>query len=308
MELPAGPCKNAKIDKVLIVGPNGNVGRALIPQLLKLGYEVRALQYRSEVPARDGQEVVTGHTLDAEAVRKAMDGVDAVCHLIRATGPGDTQCEKWLNCCVVGAVNLLEAAKDLPLVRYVAGSADNVFGHITMPHHGPINENHTKRFADGYYGLFKILEEELCRQYHLGFGVPTVITRFGLIWTDEIAAAGGWALDRKNRKIKRLIDVNRKPLVRHDVHMNDVVQGVLLALQKDAAVGEDFTFIGPAPYSSGELTAILHEKTGWPVEDVLTDWYSWTIDDSKARSVLGYRPTVNPLDYLREYDLEIPRA
>ena len=305
MKLPATIRRNEKIDKVLVVGPNGNVGRALIPALLSLGYKVRALQYCSEVPARDGQEIVPGHTLDAEAVRRAVEGVDAVCHMIRATGPGDTQCQKWLNCCVVGATNLLEAVKDRPLVRFVAGSADNVFGHVTMRHYGPINENHTKRFADDYYGLFKILEEELCRQYHLGFAVPTVVTRFGLIWTDEVAAAGGWALNRKARKIRRLIDVDGECLVRHDVHIDDAVQGVLLALCRDEAVGEDFTFASPAPYSSDRLCAILKDKTGWPIEDAPTAWHSWTLDDSKARSLLGYSPTVDILDFLRRYELGV---
>ena len=34
--------KHADINKVLIVGPNGNIGTRLIPVLLKLGYKVRA--------------------------------------------------------------------------------------------------------------------------------------------------------------------------------------------------------------------------------------------------------------------------
>jgi nucleoside-diphosphate-sugar epimerase len=157
MKRPDDIERHPRIRTILVVGANGNVGRALIPRLLRLGYRVRALQYRSEVPARKGQEVAQGHTLDAESMKRAVEGVDAVCHLIRATGPGSSRCEKWLNCCVVGATNLLEAAKDAPLVRYVAGSADNVFGHVTTPHPGPINENHPKRFADNYYGLFKIL-------------------------------------------------------------------------------------------------------------------------------------------------------
>ncbi len=34
------------------------------------------------------------------------------------------------------------------------------------------------------------------------------------------------------------------------------------------------------------------------------DMQEETMHDAKARSVLGYKPTVNPLDYLREYDLK----
>ena len=99
--------KNTDIHKVLVVGPNGNVGKVLIPELLKAGYEVRALQYRSPVASQKGLDVVQGHTLDVASLEKAMDGVQAVCHLIRATGPGNTPFEQWFNCCVAGAPNLL---------------------------------------------------------------------------------------------------------------------------------------------------------------------------------------------------------
>ena len=292
--------KHPEISRILIVGPNGNVGRHLIPALLALGYEVRALQYRSVVEPRPGLEVVQGHTLDPASLDRAMDGVDAVCHLIRATGPGDSAREKWFNCCVRGAVNLLEAARERPLKRYIAGSADNVFGHVTMRHAGPINENHPKRFADEYYGLFKIVEEELCRQYRLGWQVPVVITRFPLIWTADTARSAAGNLDRENRKILQKLDIDGKPLVRHDAFMDDVVSGLLLALQHDAAVGHDFNIVGPAPYSSTQLCRILQARFNGPIEPQPTDWHSWTLDDSKARSMLGYRPRVNVLDWLEK--------
>lgn len=298
-------CKNPDIDEVLVVGPNGNMGSALIPELLRLGYKVRALQYRSEVQPRPGLEVVQGNTLDRASLEKAMDGVDAVCHLIRATGPGDSPFEKWFNCAVTGAANLLETARQAKLLRFIAGSADNVFGHVTIPHYGPINENSPQRFADGYYGLFKIVEEAMCRQYYLGFDVPVVIARFGLTWNDDLVASAAGCLDRKAKKIIKRMDIEGKPLVRHDGHIDDVVQGILLCLQKDEAVGEDFNFVAAAPYSSTEICCVLSEKYDWPVVQQATDYYSWTTSCEKARSVLGYRPQVNVLDWLRE-KLDLP--
>ena len=44
----AQTAKHPDIDKVLVVGPNGNTASMLIPELLELGYKVRALQYRIE--------------------------------------------------------------------------------------------------------------------------------------------------------------------------------------------------------------------------------------------------------------------
>ena len=292
--------KHPDIKKILVVGPNGNIGSHLIPELLRLGYEVRALQYRSTVEPRDGLEVAHGNTLDLPTIEAAMSGVDAVCHLIRATGPGDTAFEKWFNCAVAGAANLLETAVKVGLKRYIAGSADNVFGHVTIPHYDTINENSPKRFADGYYGLFKIVEEEMCRQYFLGFDVPVVITRFGLTWTQATVDSAAGSLDHKNKRIIKRLDRTGQPLVRHDGHVSDAVQGILLSLQHDEAVGEDFNFVGPAPYSATELCEILSDKYDWPVVEQETDWYSWTLSCEKARSMLGYRPQVNVMDLLRE--------
>lgn len=291
--------KHQDIQRVLVVGPNGNVGRQLIPELIALGYRVRALQYRSPVEARAGLEIVPGNTLDPQSLADAVRGVDAICHLIRATGPGSTPFEQWFNCAVAGAANLLEAAKDQPLKRFIAGSADNVFGHVTIPHYGPLTENSPKRFADGYYGLFKIVEEEMCRQYYLGFGVPVVIARFPAIWTPVRLASGAGALDRDNQRLIKQLDRAGEPLVRHDVHLEDAVQGILLALERDEAVGQDFIFAGPAPYSSTELCATLATRYDWPVVEQPTDWYSWTLSSEKARSMLGYRPQVNLLDQLQ---------
>jgi len=290
--------KNPDINKILVVGPNGNVGRRLIPALLKSGYKVRTLQYRSKVEPREGLEVVQGHTLDIKSLEEAMKGVEAVCHLIRATGPGNNDFEKWFNCAVAGSANLLETAKKARLKRFIAGSADNVFGHATIPHYGSINENFPKRFADGYYGLFKIVEEEMCRQYYLGFEVPVVVARFGWTWTEEFVGHGAGCLDGKNRKIIKRMDRNGNPFVRHDTHVDDAVQGILLSLQKAEAVGQDFNFVAPAPYSSTELCRILSSKYDWPVVEQKTDYYSWTTSCEKARSVLGYRPQVNLLDWL----------
>ena len=157
-----------------------------------------------------------------------------------------------------------------------------------------------KRFADDYYGLFKIAEESLLEQYYLGFSVPIVITRFGLIWTPEFSEAGAGSLDRENKKILRKLDITGRPLVRHDVHMQDAVQGILLAMSRPEAIGENFNFLSSAPYSSEVLCEILRDKYGYPIEDLTTDWYSWTADISKAQNVLGYEPQVNVLDTLRK--------
>ncbi len=293
--------KNPDINKVLVVGPNGNVGSHLIPRLLELGYGVRALQFRTPVTPVEGMEVIQGSTLEPESLPKALEGVDAVCHMIR-DAPGKNFCDSWFNTCLRGTVNLLEAARQVPLKRFINGSADNVYGHTTIRHVGPIHENSPKRFADSFYGLFKIAEEEILRQYTLGFDVPTVVTCFPLIWMENSPPSinGCCTLDEKRKLVRMRLDVDGKPQVRHDIYITDAVQGILLALEHDQAVGENFLFAGPAPICAKPMAEAICESMGYTMESFQGDWHSWTVDDSKARSILGYRPTIDVMDTFRK--------
>ena len=49
----------------------------------------------------------------------------------------------------------------------------------------------------------------------------------------------------------------------------------------------------------------MSEKYDWPIVEERRDWYSWTTSCEKARAVLGYRPMVNVLDWLRDRLAEI---
>lgn len=297
--------KHPEIDKILVVGPNGNVGSALIPRLLELGYTVRALQFRTPVQPRKGLEVVEGNTLDPASIATAVDGIDALCHMIR-NAPGDTPCDSWFNTCLRGTVNLLEAVRGKDLKRFINGSADNAFGHTTIRHVGPISEHSPKRFADGHYGLFKIAEEEILHQYHIGHDIPTVVVRFPLIWTQPFPPPNACCeLDDKRKVVGMRLDIDGRPQVRHDVHIGDAIQAVLLALEKNQAVGEDFNFVAPAPLCAEPMAEAIRAAMGYEIEPFEGGWHSWTIDDSKARSVLGYRPQVDLMSYFQN---EIPRS
>lgn len=67
--------------KVLVTGGTGFVGSHLVPRLKGEGFDVRLLGRGSEA-APPGVEVMTGSVVDPDAVRRAVDGVDVVVHLV----------------------------------------------------------------------------------------------------------------------------------------------------------------------------------------------------------------------------------
>jgi uncharacterized protein YbjT (DUF2867 family) len=64
--------------KVLVTGGTGNVGGAVVTELLKRGAEVRVLARRQPEAGKfpDGVEVAIGDLLDPVSVEQALQGVD----------------------------------------------------------------------------------------------------------------------------------------------------------------------------------------------------------------------------------------
>jgi dihydroflavonol-4-reductase len=65
--------------RALVTGAAGFIGGHVVAALAEAGAEVRA--FDRHAPAHDGVEPVLGDVLDADAVRRAADGCDAIFHL-----------------------------------------------------------------------------------------------------------------------------------------------------------------------------------------------------------------------------------
>ena len=89
-------------ESVLITGGAGFIGSHLADELLSAGYRVRALDSLAEQvhggagrpDYLDGEvELIAGDVRDAEVVRRAVTGVDAVVHLAARVGVGQSMYE-----------------------------------------------------------------------------------------------------------------------------------------------------------------------------------------------------------------------
>jgi UDP-glucose 4-epimerase len=87
-------------------------------------------------------------------------------------------------------------------------------------------------------------------------------------------------------------DEGGTPYVFHYCDVRDLVRGLLLLLDRPAAVGEAFNLSGPAPFSYDQAIPYLAERLGQPVIDARIPGPPIRIqhDTAKARNLLGYRP------------------
>jgi dTDP-L-rhamnose 4-epimerase len=107
--------------KVLITGGAGFIGSHLADRLLAEGHEVRALDNLDPQVHAGGErpgyldgsvELQVGDVRDHDAVRGALDGVDAVVHFAAAVGVGQSmyEIERYTSINAIGAAVVLEEA------------------------------------------------------------------------------------------------------------------------------------------------------------------------------------------------------
>jgi len=167
--------------KIIVIGAAGWLGRAVLENL-KGRHQIRAFDLNPEAwraweetdgawnPA-DTDEVIHGQITDFATVDRAMDGVDGVIHTAAYFG-GD---ENDINPFMVnlkGLWNILESAKRRGIRRVVhVGSCQSAHPK------GIFFEADVRRPDASLYAVTKRLQEEMCRQFHEGEGLSTIVLR-----------------------------------------------------------------------------------------------------------------------------------
>lgn len=125
------------MEKILITGGAGFIGRAVGRELLARGHEVRILDSLIEqvhggaaaAPQVDA-EFVHGDVRDGDLVARALQGVDSVVHLAAEVGVGQSmyEVERYTSANDVGTAVLFERLIDHPVRRVVTASSMSIYG------------------------------------------------------------------------------------------------------------------------------------------------------------------------------------
>jgi dTDP-L-rhamnose 4-epimerase len=127
------------MQRILVTGGAGFIGRHLARALLDSGYEVRVLDSLIEqVHAPDGPfdpvmrevELVRADIRDADSVRRALQGVDKVVHLAAEVGVGQSMyaIDRYVSVNDRGTAVLFQELIDCPVGRVVVASSMSVYG------------------------------------------------------------------------------------------------------------------------------------------------------------------------------------
>jgi nucleoside-diphosphate-sugar epimerase len=308
-----------KIKNIAVTGASGKIGRNVIPELLKSGYKIRALEHEEPVNL-DGVEIMRGDLNDETLPLRLIRDMDCVIHLANVKENRET----FMGVNVRGTFCMLDACKEAGHVQqYIQAGSDARAGIFYYPHPYPIDETYPHSAYPGYYAFSKVLEETMCEQYIIQYNLPITVLRFSWVYAEDDVLAHAtlrepnfgvpvWrelavtpeqkSFFKENREgVAKLIHPDGRPGLRHVVSIHDVVQSVNLAVGNEASLFQAFNVAGPSPFSYEVLAGYISEKLDIPVVAFEYEgFYDFQIDLNKSRSVLGYDPKYSIIDIIDE--------
>lgn len=256
----------------MITGGNGFIGSHLSEKLVKKGDSVSLLDLVFNSNTADSScEKIRGDVRDYDAVKKAVEGKDAVFHFAAVSRVVWGQ-EDPYNCWrtnAFGTLNVLEACRKTessPAVFYA--SSREVYGE---PMYQPVDEDHPKN-PRSVYGMSKLSGENACLAYSNRFGldhsIKQVRFRFSNVYGSE--------RDISERVIPKFMirALRGEELMLHGgeqildfTFIDDTVTGILsaYAASLDSSrdiFGEDFHFVTGRGVSVFELAKIIVDIVG----------------------------------------------
>jgi len=283
-------------------------------------------------------ELVVGDVRDADTVERTLKNVDAVIHLAASVGVGQSMYEiaAYTQVNDYGTAVLLDAIARKPVERLVCASSMSIYGEgltrrksgeVVAPRERPLDQLRRGAWElldeDGealeplptpeekapslnsVYALNKFNQERLSLIVGKAYGIPTIALRFFNVYGPHQALSNPYT-GVLAIFAARLLN-GRSPLVFEDgeqrrdfVHVSDVAQACMLALQTEDGTGDVYNV------GSGESRSILSVAEDlaavMKVPDIrptLTGRYRagdirhCFADISKSRSRLRYEPRVD---------------
>lgn len=297
----------------LVTGGGGFVGSNIVQTLLERGERVRVLdnfatgRQQNLADLANEIELIEGDIRDPQVTARAVAGVDYVLHQAAlGSVPRSVQDPITSNDVNVnGTLNMLWAAKQAGVKRFVTASSSSVYGNTPqLPKEEAMSPNPISPYA-----VSKLACERYTMSFHAVYGLPTVALRYFNVFGPKQDPLSQYAA-----VIPRFITAVKKgeaPVVYGDgeqsrdfTFIENVVQANLLACTAPAAPGQFMNIACGDRYSLNTLLQLLAEIIGKDVRPIYQAERSGDVKHSlasieRAKKVLGFSPAVNFRDGLK---------
>lgn len=235
---------SAGVRRILVTGGNGLIGRAVVAHLHAAGMQVTVLDKSSTAAPPETAAFIEGTVTDAEIVRRAVRGQEAVVHLAGLAGLDQGTPEAIYAANALGTFLVMETAGQAG-AKVVYASSINAFGlplnpNPVLPSRYPWDEDEPPVVADAY-SLSKQANENAATATALRHGIELIGLRFPLV-RDIYAGDGTIFADHIRRA------VNEDP-------RRQACEGWTYLDVRDAARAVEAALLRSAPPSPGILVA-----------------------------------------------------
>ena len=302
--------------QLLVTGATGKVGQAFLARFLDeprwADAKVVALCNNRTIPETDRVSIIRGSMNDPDTIARAIAGTTHVLHM--AAVKEDPV--HAMDVAVKGMFLLLEAFRaNTNGKQFILIGGDCSVGHCFVEYDGPVTEDSPRRGYPGVYALTKILEEVMLEQAGIQYGVnwttlraPWIMEKddfkFALSFGPDQFGGPGWdtlispALRQQyaeSNAVPLLIAKDGQPLKRNFVHLDDLVEAIIAAIDHPAARQQLFNIAMTEPVDYAVVGAHLHRTRGMKPARIETSYISNLLDNAKARLRLGWIPKVDTM-------------
>lgn len=296
--------------QILLTGGAGFIGSHLCERLVEKN-RIRILDtLRRNALAKSGLdshprvELRRGDVTDAEAVRAAVEGCDAVVHLASIAGVDTVMRNPVLTMrtSLLGTANALEACVESGRVkRFIDFSTSEVFGRyaynvaeVDATTLGAVGE------ARWTYAVAKLATEHLASTYHKQHGLPACAIRpFNIYGPRQIGEGAIHHFIVRALAGDPLLVHNDGAQIRSWCYVDDIVDGILLALEREEAPGHTFNIGNPR--STITIWNLAREIVRLTSSRSTVEMVRWDHQDvelripniDKAKRLLGFQPRVD---------------
>jgi len=280
--------------RALVTGGVGFVGTNLIKRLLEDGHDVVSIDNYSSGNKENHQEGCIYWDMDLLDGRNGVldrDEYDVIFHMaaLARIQPSIKNPHKTILNNFVSTLNVLETTRKNNVRFVYAGSSSF--------HHG---------LYESPYAWSKHSGEQLCKLYSNIYDLSTVVCRFYNVYGSYQVEEGTWAtvigkFENQFRNNKPLTVVGDGEQRRDFTHIDDIVDG-LIKCSEQPFRGEIFELGRGKNYSINEIADMFgkdYPRINLPSQP---GEYDRTLADySLAQDVLGWEPTVDIKDYIKEW-------
>lgn len=288
----------------LVTGGAGFIGSHLVQALIEQGDTVRVLDDLSTGKKENLEghavELSVGDIRDATLVRDVCEGVDRVFHLAALISVAASMENPlpFYDVNLLGSVNVFRASVESGVSRVVLASSAAVYGNTS----GMVQED-TERHPLSPYADAKLAMEGAARTFSTAYGLPTVALRFFNVYGPRQSPDSPYAaviplfIQAMSNGEAAKIEGDGKQS-RDFVYVGDIVRALLLASEREEAIGGVYNVGGGSSITILELAQTLQRilpeaPTPVHIEPRAGDVRFSEASIERIKSALEYRPNTD---------------